>query len=137
MRERLKYTESNEDISSMYSSGHLDEITPNDLATILKVGTVATALRWLEKNGIQIHKRCKKNIACKFEVDVAIDKQFVKGLMKKYPSNWEEKYQLVAKDIKVCQLVIEELKGESWKSPTTIVKPLNESDNKLIKKLKS
>ena len=133
----LSYTESSEDISPMFSSGHLDMISLEDLTAILCVLGVETASNWCKNKAIQIYKRCKKRFVYKVEVDIAIDKDLAKNWMKKYPRNWEEKYQLVAKDPKVCQLVIEELKGESWKSPTTIVKPKNESDNKLLKKLKS
>lgn len=112
-------------------------ISVQQVAIILGGVNCETASKWLKKNGIQIHKLCKEKSVFQIEVDVTIDKLHVKDLMRKNPHNWEEKYQIIAKDKAVCQLVIEELKGESWRSPATIVKPITESDNKLLKRLKA
>lgn len=118
----------------MIANGHLPIITVQTVATILGVKN-ETASRWLKQNDIPIHKICKKSNVFQIEVDVAIDKLRAKDLMLKYPRNWEERYQQEANDNKVCQLVIQELKGETWIRPSTIVKPINESDYKILKRL--
>ena len=111
-------------------------IPVNTVAMILNVN-VPRASKWLKENKITIHPIFKDGRVFQIDVDIAIDTIRAKDLMKKYPNNWEEKYQLEARDKTVCQLVIEELKGSSWKSPSTIVKPINESDNKILKRLKA
>jgi len=126
----------NEQNSTLNSGGHIPMIPVHNVATILGVND-GRAIKWLKQNGIHIHKIFKDGRVFQIEVDVTIDKLRAKDLMKKYPKNWEERYQLEAKDKTVCQIVIEELKGESWKSPTTIIKPMNESDSKIFKRLRA
>ncbi len=126
----------NNNMDSSYSPGHSIMIPVNNVAMILGVN-VSRASKWLKKNGIPIHTFFKDGRVFQIEVDIVIDTIRAKDLMKKYPGNWEEKYQLEARDKIVCQLVIEELKGSSWKSPSTVVKPMNESDNKILKRLKA
>ncbi|MBL0329102.1 MAG: helix-turn-helix domain-containing protein [Bacteroidetes bacterium] len=118
----------------MISYGHLPIITVQTVATMLGVPR-ESASKWLKQNDIPIHKISKKGNVFQIDVAVAIDKIHARDLKIKYPSTWEERYQIEANDPKVCQLVIQELKGETWTRPSTIVKPINESDNKILKRL--
>jgi hypothetical protein len=114
--------------------GHLAMISVNKVAEYLGFKRTATD-NWINDNDIETHRIGGRNMVFQIEVDVAIDKIYVKTLIKKYPNSWEEKYHDVAKDRIVCQQVIELLKGESWRPPTTKVIAVSESDNKILKRL--
>ncbi len=137
MKERLNYNDSNGGISQMFPFSHLELISLEQLAKILNIATTTAAINWCKINEISVFRRCNRNMVYQIEVDIAIDRLLVRTWIHKYPKDWEEKYKVVAKDERVCQLVIEEIKGSPMKSPSTIVKPISKSDTKLLNRLNS
>ncbi|MCG3165154.1 MAG: hypothetical protein POELPBGB_00916 [Bacteroidia bacterium] len=125
----------NELINNETEYGHLPMISMKEVAKIIGVKTVEAATTWARENNIEIHKMCKKSMVFQIEVDKTIDILYAKGLMKKHPTTWIEKYQAIAKDTQVSQQVIEELSGLTWNLPTTRVILKNESDKKLLEQL--
>jgi len=114
---------------------HMELITLREAATTLGVKDTATAAKWLADNGIAVHVICRVRKVFAVEVAIALDRIYVRELMRKHPNDWEYRYQIVAKDPAVCRLVIAEVSNE-FHSATAKVRPLSDSDKKLIQKLK-
>lgn len=105
------------------------------VATRLELKDYASAKRWLEKKGIKIYKELKSSFVYEIDVNVEIDKLWVKDLSLKYPANWEEIYKISAKDETVCKIVVLSLKGEIVSRPTTKLKLKDNNDKELYRQL--
>lgn len=112
-------------------------LSVREVADLLRVKDLDTAMRWLRQKNIAIHSmgRTKKVFAC--EVAVVLHLLLAQGLRRKYPTTWERIYRFVAKDIDICEVVIAELKDDHMPKALNKVKPLTESDKKLLNKLKT
>ncbi|MBL0913030.1 MAG: hypothetical protein IBJ09_11720 [Bacteroidia bacterium] len=112
----------------------MELITLREAAITLGVKDVDTAAKWLADNGIAVHMICRVRKVFAVDVAIALDRLYVRELRRKFPNDWEYRYQIVAKDPAVCRLVIAEIR-ENFCNATTTVQPLSVSDEKLIQKL--
>ena len=110
-------------------------ISLREVAVWLDVKDVDTVVRWLHEHNISVHLVCRVRKVFAVDVAIALDRLYVRELMRKHPNDWEYRYQIVAKDPAVCRLVIAEVQN-SFQQKTAKVRPLSDSDKKLIQKLK-
>lgn len=112
----------------------LSILTIPEVAAKLKIANQGTAKRWLERNGILIHRFSKHNIVYAIEVICEIDKPFVRSLRLKYPTKWKKIYRNLVKDQDVYDLLVLQLDGEFDFGPTTKVRR-NAGDEELYNDL--
>jgi deoxyribodipyrimidine photolyase len=113
----------------------LDTLTIEQVAEKIKVKNTATAKKWLNSNGIKIHKLSNSSVVYQVEVDSHLDKPFVQNLRNKYPNKWKERYREVVKDISVYNLTITLLEDEIPYIPTVKPSKINKKDEEKYKKL--
>ncbi|HEU4789488.1 MAG TPA: hypothetical protein VFS71_07370 [Flavobacterium sp.] len=100
----------------------LSILTIPEVAAKLNLLNNVTAKRWLERQGILIHKFSKQNIVYEIEVICEIDKPFVRSLKFKYPLKWKKIYRNLVKDQNAYELLVLQIEGEFDYGPTTKVK---------------
>ncbi|MBK0371173.1 hypothetical protein [Flavobacterium agrisoli] len=128
-RESVVNTEKKED-----KVKSLSILTIPEVAAKLNIANQSTAKKWLERNGILIHRFSKQNIVYAIEVICEIDKPFVRSLRLKYPTKWKKIYRNLVKDQDAYDLMVLQLDGEFDFGPTTKVKR-NSRDEKLYNDL--
>ncbi len=70
-----------------------DKISIKDLATALKVKSIASAMRWCNRKGISILKFGKDRYINLIDFQLAIDRPFIESLKLKYPEKWKQMYE--------------------------------------------
>lgn len=112
----------------------LSILTIPQVAAKLNLHSTESAKRWLERQGILIHRFSKQNVVYEIEVICEIDKPFVRTLKFKYPSKWKKIYRHMIKDQNAYELLLLQIEGESGYGPTTKVRR-NRGDDKLYNEL--
>jgi hypothetical protein len=110
----------------------------HQVSEMMSFKSINTTMKWLEINGVKIHRVSNKKYV--FEIDILseIDKLQVKELKKRYPEKWIEMYRTIATNQKVCELVLLQVADEptNYKS-YTMVKVNNKKEEGLLKQLLS
>ncbi|MBF4485596.1 hypothetical protein [Flavobacterium sp. CSZ] len=124
------------EFNSQQESKSLSFLTINEVAIKLKLRDNEVATKWINEKNIPIHKDRKRYLVYEIDIDVEIDKIFVRSLQNKYPSDWKEIYKKVVKDQAVYELVVLSLSGELCsRKNTTKLQLTSEEDNKLFNQL--
>lgn len=118
-------------------SNSLSVLTIDEVALKLKLRGSEATMKWIGEKKIPIHKERKRNLVYEIDIDVEIDKRYVRGLQIKYPTDWKDVYKKIAKDEAVYELVVLSLSGELCSSKSiTKLRLTNDEDNELYKQLK-
>lgn len=110
----------------------------HQVSEMMSFKSINTTMKWLEINGVKIHRVSNKKYV--FEIDILseIDKLQVKELKKRYPEKWIEMYRTIATNPKVCELVLLQIGDEPIQnSKHTMVKVKNKKEEELLKQLLS
>jgi hypothetical protein len=110
----------------------------HQVSEMMSFKSINTTMKWLEINGVKIHRVSNKKYV--FEIDILseIDKLQVKELKKRYPEKWIEMYRTIATNPKVCELVLLQIGDEPIQnSKYTMVKVKNKKEEELLKQLLS
>ena len=110
-------------------------MTIREVAELLGVKDLETAIRWLRQRGITIHQMGRPKVFA-VHIDLAFDTLLARDLQQRYPSSWERIYKLMAKSDAVYQLVVAELKKEMpCDTPPIQAEPKTDEEKQLLKKL--
>lgn len=120
----------NEDFGSS-----LKTLTLAQVAILINAKDNDTAKKWLNENGIQIHKRAGKPFVYEIEVSCEMDRPYVINLRNKFPHMWKELYRATVKDISVYNLLIFLLDNEIQDRPIPKIKAKDEYEERIINEL--
>lgn len=111
-----------------------DLLTIAEVASKLKLKDNDSAIKWLKKQGISIHK-IPKNVVYKIEVDCAISKPLLVDLKIKYPANWNSIFRGICNNVALYEMVVSQVGDPIVLRPTTKVLPRNNKEKELLKRL--
>jgi hypothetical protein len=112
-------------------------LTLAEVSLMLNYKRDSCTIKWLKKNGVQIHRLTNKNFVYQIELDFVLEKPYVTSLRIKHPQRWKEMYRCVCKDKSLYELMVMEM-GESTEFiPMTKVSLKSKSDIKLYNSLLS
>lgn len=123
-----------EEVESTISKSQ-STLTLAEVSSILNYKRDSCAIKWLKKNGIQIHRLSKKNFVYQIELDLVLERPYVTSLRIKHPQKWKEMYRVVCKDKSLYELMVMEMGESAQFIPMTKVSLKSTSDDKLYKSL--
>lgn len=69
-----------------------DKLKITELAKILEVKSLRTAISWCKKHGVSTFNKGKLKFVYLVDFQIAIDSPFIESLKIKFPQNWSEIY---------------------------------------------
>jgi hypothetical protein len=69
-----------------------DKLKLHELARLLEVKSLRTAISWCKKHGVAIYNKGKVKFVYIIDFNLAVDSPFIESLKIKFPQNWSEIY---------------------------------------------
>lgn len=112
----------------------IDLLTLNEVKNLLKYKQIDSVKKWLSDNDVRIHHfGNKRNMVFKIDFDSILMIEKGKELRSLYPTNWNEILEFYINDNRLLKIVLFKLTSDTeYLKPTTVVKPINNNEEKLI-----
>ncbi len=113
----------------------LDVVTMAEVSERIKLTDSEATKKWCVNNDVTVHKVSNKDYVYRIDLEYTIGKPFVSDLQKKHPQNWKYLLKDILGNDALYNFFLANL-GESRNDEAfTIVKPTNDKEKELFKKL--